>query len=215
MVNKQAYKIDLPKNGDPYSFIGDMRTVQSGIKSHKISMEDVVRYFVWNGLNNSFQTHLTQITNKSQPSLKEIEENIFEATTRYSKQMEKMNDNKFNFSKPEKSDFQKYHKPEKSDFQKYHKPIASNALNVQNKNLFCGLCKKDGNKHDHTMDSCAVYTSPKQKYDQLRKINGCTKCSFINHITSKCTFVFKSNCRHCDGLHMSYLCMKPKKANVK
>ena len=198
-------KLNLPKNGDPYSFIGDMRTVQSGIKSHAITMDDVVQYFVWNGLNNSFQTHLTQITNKSQPSLKEIEENIFEATTRYSKQIEKIQENKFNFSKPEKS-----------DSQKYHKPISSNALNVQSKNQFCGLCKKDGTKYDHSMDSCAVYTSAKQKYDKLRKINGCTKCSFINHITSKCTFVFKSNCRHCSGLHMSYLCMKPKPTtNVK
>ena len=80
--------INLPKNSDPYKFIGDMRTIIAGIESLEISVNDIVQYFVWSGLNISFQTHLTSITNKCQPSLQEINDNIFEATQRYKKQME-------------------------------------------------------------------------------------------------------------------------------
>ena len=68
-----------------------MRSVMSAIKSLKITVDDIVQYFVWSGLNSFFQTQLTGITNKSKPSLDDINTNIFEATNRYVKQMNEKN----------------------------------------------------------------------------------------------------------------------------
>ena len=74
-------KLDLKT--DPYSFIGQMRTMKSNFDSLSISVPDIQQFFVWNALNSKFQTHITNITNKTSPSLTEIEECIFEATDRY------------------------------------------------------------------------------------------------------------------------------------
>ena len=201
-IIKVLTQLKLSKNEDPYNFIGNMRTVTSNVKSLNITIDDVIHYFVWTGLNMSFQSHLTQITNKSRPSLVEIEENIFEATARYCKQLEKNRENK---SIPPKTDYNNI-----SNRLKY---TATNAINVQNNKLFCGLCKTDNKNFNHSMGSCEVYKTSKERFDKLRKINGCTRCSFINHPTNKCQFQFRSKCRYCGGGHMSYLCLKPKSSD--
>ena len=46
---------------------------------------------MWNGLNNAFQSHLVNITNKSKPNLDEINKNTFDATERYLKQLKTQN----------------------------------------------------------------------------------------------------------------------------
>ena len=188
----------LPKNSDPYRFIGDMRTVLSGIRSLSITVSDIVQFFIWKGLNSSFQSHLTMITNKSKPNLEEIENNIFEATQRYLKEMG--NVVAPNYAKPDKFN----NKPN----------VSNNALNVQMKpKPFCVLCKYDKKDFEHKMELCSIYVTPKDKFDKLRSMNGCTKCSFASHDSKACKFKFKSNCRYCQGPHMSYLCLKPRSKN--
>ena len=93
-----------------------------------------------------------------------------------------------------------------------NKTISTNAINV-GKKVDCGLCKADKKDYHHNMDVCPVYTTAKLKYDKLRNLKACTKCSFLNHQTSKCVFKFKSPCRFCQGGHMSFLCLKPKSLN--
>ena len=78
-----------------------------------------------------------------------------------------------------------------------------------NKNIFCVLCGHDGQPNSHYLSKCPIYENPRKKFDKLRSMNACTKCSFKNHKTKDCKFNFKSNCKNCAGAHMTHLCLKP------
>ena len=73
---------------DPYVFIGELKAITANFDSLKITTGEVLQYFLWNSFDTKFQNHLTTITNKSQPSLSEIDANIFEACKRYIKDNE-------------------------------------------------------------------------------------------------------------------------------
>ena len=76
----------MTRYSDPYSYIGEVSRVIAVVKSLEINMNDVLHFFVWEGLNTRFHEHLVQITNKSNPSIIEITENYFESTDMYLKQ---------------------------------------------------------------------------------------------------------------------------------
>ena len=191
--------LKMHPNSDPYQFIGDMRTAIDGVKNLDVNSDDFLQFFVWKGLNTEFQLHLTAITNKVKPTLAEINRNVFEATERYLKQV---NTGATNDNQPDRTKTIP-NKPIRQD-------TSSMAVNVKGvkSNVFCVLCSADKLNSDHYLKNCTVYPTPKTKFDKLRIIKGCTKCSFNNHATSECKFVFKSNCVHCDMPHMSYLCLK-------
>ena len=67
----------------------------------------------------------------------------------------------------------------------------------------CSLCKATG----HWSQDCQQYTSPKEKYDRLREIGGCTRCSNANHEGKDCYKSKKLKCRNCAGAHFEYLCI--------
>ena len=46
--------LKLHANTEPYNFIGEMRTVISGVENLNITINDVIQYFVWTGLNSDF-----------------------------------------------------------------------------------------------------------------------------------------------------------------
>ena len=189
-------KLKLLDNADPYGFIGEMRSIISSIKESKLNIDDFVQYFVWNGLNKNFQTHLTSITNKCMPSLDDINNSLFEATDRYLKQI---NENNHRTDR---------NKPSYNSFKQEANSMAINVRPGEKSKIFCVLCTNDKNESDHYMKDCSRYISPKNKFDKLRSMGACTKCSFSNHETKECKFIFKSNCKHCDQAHMSYLCLK-------
>ena len=199
-VIKTLANLKLQSNGDPYKFIGEMRTVISGVQSLNITTDDFITHFVWSGLNTEFQSHLTNITNKCKPSLDDINTNIFEATDRYVKQLNEAKECRVDKFKQIGS------KPMRHDSN-------VNAVAVKNGKtmVYCCLCSSDKIKSDHLLRDCPVYSTPKKKFDKLRSIKACTKCSFANHETFSCKFVFKTNCRFCNGQHMSYLCLKSSK----
>ena len=62
-----------------------MKAIISEVDALVINAKDILQYFVWQGLNHTFQDHLTNITNKNRPDLDEIEANMFEATNRLRK----------------------------------------------------------------------------------------------------------------------------------
>ena len=72
----------------------------------------------------------------------------------------------------------------------------------------CVLCQHDKKRYDHALRECEIYNNAKAKFDKLKAVGGCVKCSFINHKSSNCKFKFTSNCRHCKGNHMTYLCLR-------
>ena len=198
-IISELSKINLPENENPFSFIGKMRTIMAGLKNLKISVDEIAQYFIWNGLNKEFQSHLISITNKSIPKMTEISDNIFEATERYMKEIDQR-----------KKDASK-NKVKVVKNNEYSPSV--NAVNVKSEKskIFCVLCSSDKNDSAHYLKNCKVYDNPKKKFDKLRSIKACSKCSFRNHESKNCKFEFKSNCRFCNGQHMSYLCLKSMK----
>ena len=182
---------------EPYTYIGKVRTIVSSITSLNVSVDDIIRHFVWKGLNKDFQDHLTNITNKFIPSLADIQGKLFEAADRYNKQLgsSKSDSGKWRQTKP--------------------KDASANAVNIDKQKIFCVLCKADKKPYDHYMSKCPNFDTPKSKVDKLRKIKGCLKCGFVSHESKDCKFNFRSKCRSCNtGDHMTYLCWKTKNSNT-
>ena len=92
--------------------------------------------------------------------------------------------------------------------------VGSNGFNK------CSICTKlEGGDINHAIYKCSKFSTPHQKLDKLKSLNGCTKCGSLNHCTEKCTFRFRRKCYHCSGWHFSFLCIKaptsqPKKDNL-
>lgn len=193
IIQKLA-ELKLPIGSEPYGFIAEMRTVISDFASLDITVDDMLQYFIWEGLNIDFQSHLVGITNKSKPNLTEISSNIFEAKDRYIKQNER--------------------KVKQKPFGMHASTIPGSAtalaVNVEPRkpSYLCFLCSSDKQISDHAMTHCPIYDNPQKKIDKLKNLKACTKCSFRSHTTADCSFKFKSDCRHCKGKHMSYLCVK-------
>ena len=202
IINDLA-NISLPPGSDAYPFIGKMRTILAGIRSQQISVDDICQFFIWNGLVKEFQSHLVHITNKSKPNLTEINEHIFDATERYVKEIEQNKTDKFR-NKP------------KTD-RLINSDTNTNAINIKtdNSKAFCVLCLYDKKDASHFLRNCMIYGNAKKKFDKLRAIKACTRCSFRNHEHKDCKFDLKSKCRFCQGLHMSYLCLKSDKSQTR
>lgn len=181
---------------DPYNYIGDMRSIINSFKNLNIDVNTILTYFIWKGLDTSFQNHLMQIVNTNKPSLKQIESKIFEAAERYvrcSPLTDNLSDNKYSI---------------KSNDAKFGN-TTNLAVNVSgNKYNICNLCKFDNVDHKHPMYKCTIYNTAKLKIDKLKIIGACTKCSFRSHDSRDCKFVFSSKCRNCDGSHMTFLCYR-------
>jgi len=195
-IIRELTNLNLKENEEPYAFLGAMRTILAGVSSLSITTDDILQYFVWQGLNNDFKSHLVSITNKCKPSIQEINDNIFEASERYVGQIE-----------------QKRVKSGKDTVKQNRlrdAPVDATAMaaDVHVNKTSCNMCSHDKKKADHSLPTCPIYDSPKKKIEKLRLLNACTRCSFFNHKTNNCKFKFKSPCRHCNGDHMSYLCMK-------
>ena len=196
--------LKMKEGEEPYNYIGNIRTIISSVNSLAITPDDFIRHFVWKGFNADFQSHMTNITTKFMPSLDEINNNLFHAADRYNKQMEAGKSSNYARSAPKGAYDSGKSRPTPGG-----KETSANAMNVSNKSkIFCNLCKSDGKACDHLMSKCPVYTTGRAKFDKLKKIKGCVKCSFCNHESSQCRFVFKSKCRFCDGDHYGFLCLK-------
>ena len=130
----------------------------------------------------------------------EIYDNIFEATERYLKQVKVDHTSKSSKDKPRQFFNQK--PADKTDSNITAVNIKSNKSRI-----ICILCSNDNKKCEHYLKDCVVYDSPKKKFDKLREIGACTRCSFRNHLAKDCHFVFKQNCRIRKGSHLTYLCL--------
>ena len=203
-VIKKLSQLELGTHGDPYTFIGEVRTITSACESLQITVDDIQQYFVWQGLNPKFQEHLVHITNKSNPSIGEILEHFFEGTNRYLKSNPSQGNQKFG-----KKEYVKNSDASEPNISPSR--TTSMAVNVRagkGGEVYCSLCKSDNRKSDHNLRSCDFYDTPSKKVNKLKSINGCIKCSYASHCTKNCKFNFRSNCRNCDMPHMTFLCLK-------
>ncbi len=200
---KRLLDLNFPYAKDPYTFISEMRIIGESFKNLKIDIEMILQFCFWRAMNDTMQNQMVQITNKSKPSLLEIESNLFEATERYLSVTNKFNERK--------------QKLKSSVSDATNKTINSYAVNVNydpsnkqtNKFRACLLCSTDKCIADHPIYKCETYKNAKDKVTQIKVLKGCEKCANLNHRTSECRFRFHSSCRYCHAWHFSFLCIHP------
>lgn len=196
-VIQQLTELRLGYEDDPYTFIGEMMTINEAFKSLKIDSSIILQYFFWRALNDGMKSQFIAITNCNKPSLEQLNENIFEATERY------LSANK------------KYLSPSLEDSTVGMAAGVSYRANNDEKAVSsfrpCLLCTKDGSAADHPIYKCVKFSKASDKLDRLKSMNACAKCTFLGHKKSDCKFKFKKPCTHCGALHYSFLCFKADK----
>ena len=194
-VIRRLSLLKLSYNDDPYIYIGETKSILAEVESLKINVQDILQYFVWQGLNHTFQDHLTNITNKSKPDLDEIMTNMFEATNRFKKSCD---NNKSNFYRRQMTN--------DSDFKSRASNVNVDAISIKG-TKFCPLCKQDNADKNHDLRDCEVYKNASDKVNKIKSLNGCIKCGYINHPTADCRFNFTNQCRLCGKKHATHLCL--------
>ncbi|XP_068245280.1 uncharacterized protein [Palaemon carinicauda] len=189
---KQLTDMKMPYQTDPFAYVGQMKNFMESVKLLKMEVDDFLNYFFWNGMNSTFQSQLVNITNKTRPSLSEINDNIFEACERYGIASQKI-----------------YTKVKKFPKTSETVNLASN-VNVEGQptKAKCSLCAYDRATDDHQVFKCPVYNSNKAKVDKLKEIGGCLKCASSSHSAGLCKFRLHKKCRGCNGWHFTFLCIK-------
>ena len=200
---KDLSKLKFEVGDDPYRYISTMRQITQTFDSLNIGVNDVMRYFIWNGFNDLMKSQLIAITNNNRPTLNEIHRNIFDATERYLGVLKNTSSSstyktKFNHkSIPNVKVETSANAVAINDSHKLRKP----------KSKYCSLCStKEDSCSDHSTFECPVYTTVAAKIDRLKELGGCFKCGNTNHYASKCRFRFDQKCRNCSKFHFHYLC---------
>lgn len=192
---KLLSELKLNKQTNPYKFISDMKKITDSFKNLKIDSDTILQYFFLNAMNDDFRKQLTLVTNESKPLLEKINDVIFEVAERYNSNLE-----------TEKSISKKEKKSQKDESFQYINLAAS--INSKIKPFKeCVLCKSDKVVNvDHPIQKCTVYNDSFSKLKKLESLNGCTKCSLLNHSAKECKFHFKNRCYNCQKWHFNYLC---------
>ena len=186
-IVKQISQIKLSKSDDPFIYMSKMTNLIENVKDLNIDVDCILQYFFWNGLNDDFKSKLTQIVNKSKPSLKEIQDNFFEASDRYLQDINNV----------------------QGVSDKSLKEVTGLAANVsynEKKSKVCTICVKLNENSDHSLSKCQNFKSNESKLKQLKFLDGCVKCGNTNHAADRCRFRLNSKCFSCQGWHMTFLC---------
>lgn len=196
-VFKQMSELKLDYSTDPFEYIAKIKSIEETFKSLNVTTEDILQYFTWSGLNETFKTQFIQITNESKPSFAQIKDKFFDASERY-----------LNVQKNFKS---KYKNNERYGEGRQSKSITGLAANVDFKrdshSIFksCPLCTDDRMDSSHSISKCTKFPDAKAKLDKLAKLKACAKCAKFNHSTDKCRFHFNRKCS-CGAWHFEFLC---------
>ena len=202
-VIKRLSNLKLNYEDSPYEYVSEMRVLIDLFKSLKIVSEDVLQYFIWNGMNSGLQTQFIHICNKNKPSLDEISENIFRAVDWYKEVSERINEKKsINRAKIEKNE-------NLSNFAAAVNYPSREGHNA-NAKQFCSLCtSRDGEKvYSHSTKNCPQFKTPDSKIKRLISLNSCVLCGYNNHNSKNCKYKFYKSCFTCNGDHMTFLCPK-------
>ena len=222
-ILKKMSEMKLGYDVDPFEYISVMKSIKESFSHLKIDIDTVMQFFFWNGLNDTFKAQLVQITNKTKPSLQDIFDNYFDASERYINVKKKFKDKRTSDGSKSFSPKKNSSKSETANFAaevNYTKTIPKTVpdsvpKNVSNKTkstgsfLCCNLCFSDGKKQvDHTIYKCSKYPNNSDKIRKLKSLNGCIKCTNLNHSADKCNFRFNRKCSNCHGWHFYFLCEK-------
>ena len=193
-IIRRLSKLNLPQNGNYYEFISEMRSIVNSVDTLKIDVNDIIQYFIWQGLTPELKKGLISITNKNYPSLDEIMQHIFDAVNR----VQSVPQTTKSYVKDSVFAASVGSNPSKTNHVDHHKSKG------------CILCK-DTNSF-HYISKCDNFSTPQTKVDKLKSLNLCTKCT-RNHGSSSCNFRFHRQCYKCKGKHFSFLCLSPERQN--
>jgi len=199
-VIKNLVNLRVDTEDDSFCWISKARSIRDQIQRMKITEDDFLKYFLWQGMSPIYKKQFTAITNKNVPSVDEIMSGAFDVFKRISS----------NNNSPDMIP---------RDMETVRQPVVALATNVnynhtptkdsrppsKPKNV-CSLCTSDNKIPDHKLSNCPIYKSPHEKVTKLRKLKGCCKCGWTNHETKNCKFKLTSKCRKCDRYHFSFLC---------
>ena len=203
--------LKLSYDSEPFEFISKVCQIRKSAKRLKMTAEDFIAHFVWNSMNEKFKNHMIHLTNKTHPTLDEINSEFFKVTERY----ESSQSNQYKNPKSKSESVKTNQKP-------IEKASVGLAANVQYRKINCSICLKENKNSDHFTAKCPNYIEPKDKIERLKQMNACTKCAYTNHSTANCNFHFKRSCATCNGWHFDFLCVRsgvpantPKKSDSK
>ena len=198
-VLRQSSHLKLSSNTDPYEFISKVRLIMERVRKLKMTVDCILQFFIWEGLNDSFKNHLIQITNSSKPTLNEIVDKFFEASERCCRQSKKTKEI-IKLSSPKASNATDHGATSLAVDVKYERDKAFKP---------CSICTKvDGKLADHPIHKCAKFDSAEAKIDKIGNFKGCIKCSNLNHHSKFCRYRFKNRCKYCSEWHFSFLCIR-------
>ena len=210
-IIERMAKIKLKEGADPYSFISEMRIITHTFQTLNININTVLQYFFWNGMHEKLKTQFVHITNCNRPSLKQLQEKIFQAVERY-QTLDKYSaptelvhgyaaDVRYNSRPSQAAEGQQQSQAQSTDRGK--QPRA------------CNLCAKVDNTIFHPIFKCGRFKTAKEKVEQLKRLNYCIRCANSGHSTGDCKFNFFKNCVHCKGKHFSFLCLSRSKQDIR
>ena len=193
-IIKQLKNLQMSDISDPFEYVSKMRSLSESVSKLKIDSDIFLQYFFLDGMTDLFKSQLIQITNKTRPSLKEINDNLFSACERYlSVKNQKSNIDKSNF-----------------------KSTLAMAVKVENKSFVsCVLCSDKDKSADHRIYACRKFSTGIAKINKLTELKGCTKCASVSHETNKCKFRLKRPCKFCSNWHFDFLCTKNNEKTTK
>ena len=186
---KQLSEMRLTYQGEPFQYYCDMRKIMQAFDTLKITVDDILTYFIYYGMNDSFRNQMTMVTTKTHPSLQEITDNFFKANERY--ELAQKCRAKSSRKDPEA----------KLDTNAY--ALVPHAAE-ENPLRRCTLCAASHN--DHGIHRCTKYPTPEDKLERLKVLKGCSMCGNLSHMYDKCRFKFRSECDHCNKWHFRFLC---------
>ena len=196
-VLRQLTRLKFSPGTEPFEFISKVRLMIESFKKLNIQVEHVQQFFIWEAINEDFQSHLVQITNAAKPTLAQITDNFFDAAERYRSQI-----------KQNKAAYKSV-----SCIQSPNVSVSGFAAGVHydKGKAFkpCSICtKKEGQDATHPIYKCHRFSNAVAKVEEIRNLKGCVKCSSLGHDTKSCTYRFNHRCRHCSGWHFGFLCVK-------
>ena len=204
------------------SFFGNLDTLLKEIETTQIDIKYVIQYFAWNSIrsNRMLADIYRKVTDEAYPTLTLIQDKQNKVMRLYNEQQAE-----YKAFKARKN--QMFNKNKATDRQPSTKSntVTENSLaaNIPNsrysnsnnneKKMWCYLCKGTNYDHNHAIYKCPQFITSKQKLARLNILKNCLKCGRNTHTSNKCDFIFRNQCKYCNGPHFPWIC--PNNENAK
>lgn len=177
---------------EPFKWISSAEVFNLQLTATKVTGETFLQYFLWNSLNDTYRQKLSEITQKSRPSVKEICDSFFDARMRVGDMEE------FQRDAETQNPMSTLTLSSKASVKAKDKKNGQRATK-------CVLCEQG-----HKTVQCTKFATPSSKQKRLKELNRCINCMLGNHSSQDCRYRFQSKCA-CGGSHYQFLCVSKQK----